>query len=322
MPSDATVRQESRFAFAEFRAQVEDACRLIGIEEARKPKFGAYAAVDGLYRGHSSKSYALQPTLMRAARESEVHIAIVEMSEKDRDQALGEMHDLESQLFYEFAPRGKKLVPSVHSDWDILFLMRHHSLATRLLDWTQSFGVALYFALCPWLNDRQRLQESLKETSEDEWEFPSIWVLNPYRLNMKEEGPDSEDILAPRFLDHDDGSSYGDWLGDTHGRGMGWRYPKAIFPETLNDRLHAQQGLFTIWGDLHDPLEDLVGVDVVRQVQLPKQALRAALEFLSDAGICESSLFPDLDALARDIHRRYRFPSPTVRRTFSPTSLD
>ena len=308
MLSKPRVSEESRSAFASFRAEVERARVHVGIDEMKRPKFGAYAAEDCLYRGHSSKAHVLQPTLIRAANSANVKIALKGMTKRHRESALSEMHDLESQLFYEFAPRGRKLAPGVSTDWDILFLMRHHGVATRLLDWSQSFGVAMYFALNPWLNDRRLRERECDDLSDVGWAAPSIWVLNPYRLNMSEPGKPVNDIIAPRFLDGDDydaESSYGDWLGDTTDPGMGWKLPRAIFPEVLNDRLNAQSGLFTIHGDLHDSLEELVGSEVVRQVTLPKQALDAALEFMIDAGMVESQLFPDLDALAKDLHRKY-----------------
>ncbi len=34
------------------------------------------------------------------------------------------------------------------SDWDILFHMQHYGCKTRILDWTDNLGTALYFALC------------------------------------------------------------------------------------------------------------------------------------------------------------------------------
>ncbi|MBV8970101.1 MAG: FRG domain-containing protein [Verrucomicrobia bacterium] len=34
----------------------------------------------------------------------------------------------------------------MQDDWDILFAMQQYRTPTRLLDWTEGLGVALYFA--------------------------------------------------------------------------------------------------------------------------------------------------------------------------------
>lgn len=300
------VGDDSRREFADFKAQIVQARTGIGLGPSMLTQFGAWAAADCLYRGHARQEYALQPTLFRAAIAAGHPVALKKDKAPVRDKALVAIHDLEAQLFFEFAPRGKKLVPSIQGDWDILFLMRHHGVATRLLDWTQSFGTALYFALEPWVSRAIRDPDAADKLAALPWTQPELWLLNPYRLNT--ESREVEDIIAPRFLDEDD-ATYGDLLGDLSEPGMGWALPIAIFPETLNDRLHAQHGLFTIHGDRHDPMDALVGEKTVRRVPLPRGALPAALEFLADAGIMESTVFPDLDSLARDLHRKYGFPS-------------
>ena len=100
--------------------------------------------------------------------------------------------------------------------------------------------------------------------------------------------------------------TYADCLSDFDDPRMGIELPVAILPEMLNDRLNAQRGLFTIHGDLHLPMEEMLDDNILARVDMPKEALPAALALLEDAGLCESVLFPDLDALARDLNRKYR----------------
>ncbi len=46
-----------------------------------------------------------------------------------------------------FRAKARELNNSIYDDWDILFYMQHHGIKPRLLDWSDSFSVAVYFAL-------------------------------------------------------------------------------------------------------------------------------------------------------------------------------
>jgi hypothetical protein len=171
----------------------------------------------------------------------------------------------------------------------LLFTMRHHGIATRLLDWTEIFGVALYFAV------RQA-------TPSDR---PHLWLLNPYHLNSENWG--SRDLIAPKWLGYDDEdegvSEYSELLVDYSPPGMGWDRPVALYPVQRNYRLHARRGYFTIHGDRNLTL-DRTNSACVRRVAIPRKAIPDAHAFLHLAGINDYSMFPDLDGLARDLHQK------------------
>jgi hypothetical protein len=98
-------------------------------------------------RGHSSTAYQLLPGLFRRAAD-------------------GDYSDYDEENFYhEFCARAGALLSPNLSSWDILFLMQHHRVPTRILDWTESFATALYFAL------------------ENATSDIDVWMLDPYMLN-------------------------------------------------------------------------------------------------------------------------------------------
>src|SRR5262249_37626900 len=151
------------------------------------------------------------------------------------------LRSFEAALFYEFQARARELHRRRLSGWDILFFMRHHGVATRILDWTEILGVALYFAVYGTGGGT-----------------PCVWVLNPYALNDQDNTWKYRDLVAPQYLADQQGvvRDY-DWF--LHGQlpPFGWHHPVALYPLQLSDRLHAQSGYFTIHGEETEPLEDV-----------------------------------------------------------------
>lgn len=244
---------------------------LSAMEEARQglspAKKRAGSSEEIFYRGCSDNTWQLQPTLFRQA------------------ESLGltgqELMRTESDLFWEFQARCHELHHLNLTDWDYLFFLRHHGGYTRLLDWTESLGAALYFAL-----GRSSVAPS-----------PCVWLLNPYALN--EAAGEARDLINPRYL-----ASYGDMLNSAV---VEWQLPLAIYPVQRSHRMRAQRGWFTVHGSDRRPLEASAPA-VVAQITLTGSAIEGARHFLNDAGLNEYTIFADLDALCRELHRKNGLP--------------
>lgn len=79
-----------------------------------------------IFRGHENAEFYLKPSIARVEpRENTIQI-------------------MEAKMLNEFH---RRYLNSPSDDWGLLALVQHHGLPTRLLDWTQSPLVAMFFAV-------------------------------------------------------------------------------------------------------------------------------------------------------------------------------
>ena len=170
-----------------------------------------------------------------------------------------------------------------------MFLMQHYGLPTRILDWSESLSVGLYFAV--------------NELEYDN-EPGCLWGLDPSELNHAQNNTRGIFGYAdPRV---------------TAVFSMGFREPNprnvhptfAIGAKEVDMRMLIQQSVFTIHGN-STALEDLSNREsFLQRIEIPaklKPSLRGVLNFL---GIRESYLFPDLEHLANEL-KGYSFQGPS-----------
>ncbi|MBU3145991.1 FRG domain-containing protein [Clostridium sp. CF012] len=212
------------------------------------------------FRGHSISSWPLLPSIFRIPNR---------------------FAGLESVLYYEFHSYSAQLLLGKVTSWDILFEMRHHGVPTRLLDWSENFAVALYFAL----------------NGNDTALNPCIWMLDPFALNTQSTGKES--ILVPE-LDIEV-NYYDDFIKKITIQN---KDPIAIYPKKQSPRVFAQKGVFTIFGSNEKPLEKLYPTCLTK-FEIPIDAIPEANTFLKLAGIDEFSIYPDLDGLARLLIKKH-----------------
>lgn len=252
------------------------------IESARKT-LGFKVHEEIFYRGHTDCDYKLLPGIFR-------HLG--------KQHTVKDLLKFEEDMFFEFRSRAKEVHRGNLTDWDILFYMQHHGVNTRLLDWTESFGVALYFAM---LNYKKGEKQ------------PCIWILNPYKLNETYLEKNNRELYSPENLDSINKKSkrrysYSDFLLPSHPEAkIWWKEPLAIYPIRRVDRLTTQAGYFTIQGTDVRPLEDIVPAEseILKKIELPFEATKSAMRFLEHAGINHYTMFPDLDGLSAYLNEKY-----------------
>ncbi len=233
------------------------------------------------FRGHTKSSYQLLPSLFR------------NFDNPNSDDQWQKIWDIEKDLFWEFSARARELHGVLDDDWDFLFAMQHYGTPTRLLDWTEILGVAIYFA-------------TLGIDEQDEtMDPPCVWVLNPYRLNQSSSF-ESGDLIYPRVLGWSESEgtyyTYGELLMES---GMDWDWPVAIYPRQRNPRLHAQRAWFTIHGDEFVAMDSgLNHQHCLEKVVVPVGAIKAAKRFLQVAGIDHYLLFADLESLSLHLREK------------------
>lgn len=222
----------------------------------------------------------------------------------DQPWTIDLLRDVYATLYYKFKGRAWRFLDqSERSPWGIVFSMQHYGLPTLLLDWTESFACALYFA--------QQGRDPACEAA--------LYLLNPQVLNNKsltslEEVYKAKNLPLERMIFGEGLISLGDVLDPNHY--SSYFHPEhplfrqvappalrtvAVAPFFSNPRMLAQRAAFTLSGMSFAPIEELFGEGVVKKIVLPANTYSDALEFLDLVGISHFGYFPDIASLVRDL---------------------
>jgi hypothetical protein len=190
---------------------------------------------------------------------------------------------------------------------EYLHLMQHYKYPTRLLDWTEGALIALYFAI-------------RAIDTKDRVESPCVWMLNPSWLNYVNDvtiaHPETnEDKSLVLYTDQwamekydQDQIIFNHYLDSEHNLA---KYPIAIFPPYIDVRIVAQKSVFTINGKLKNGFEALMHEKPNAQIAKiliteDKKKIKKLIKDLQILGITETTLFPDLEGLSRELQEEYK----------------
>lgn len=205
------------------------------------------------FRGHSKSDYKLVPGYYR-----------------------GNYQTSEETLMTWFKQSASLMVENVPRDeFDWMFLMQHYGVPTRLLDWTDSALVAMYFCC----------------SSHEECDG-AIWLLKPAIMNEKSSIKDDNDSgYLPSFQDDLLQPYQINQLKNTQRMKQ---KPIAVIANRNNVRLQAQLGNFTIHHNDKSPIEDLIHDEACQKLVVKADAKAKLRDNLETLGITKLQLFPEL----------------------------
>lgn len=170
--------------------------------------------------------------------------------------------------------------------------MQHYGAPTRLLDWTESPMIALYFAL----RDNRGYYDS------------SVWMLNPYELNYRVVR--IGEVVSPSAIGvHErDIKRVSPWLPMRWSKSKIPDDPLAIFPTHIARRISSQRSCFTIHGKrkLGFARFEKGNNPCLKKIIIPGYAVKEIRLDLQNYGIDDTTIFPDLEGLGRALVTSYR----------------
>lgn len=192
-----------------------------------------------------------------------------------------------------------------NNDWNNYFLMQHYGLNTRLLDWTESALVAIYFAV----KDFSKTDDS------------KIWILNPHKLNestsklIKGFETGFSVINFPqntekKSLFDNDGKLD---LDELHRKYLMMdfddkAYPLAIYPYLFDERMKVQKACFTIFGNqVNGLLNNSEKESFLKEIIIDGYKKKEIMEELRWLGISEESVYPGLEGTCKAIQEKYKY---------------
>ncbi len=213
------------------------------------------------WRGHKDVSWQLAPSLYRRGlTSSEINL---------------------NGRFKLMAPVRYDKCPEEQDSLGWLYLMQHYRLPTRLLDWSESPLVALYFAL--------------------ERKFPTddvdaaIWAMLPTKLNLHQRCAENIFVQGHSDLRRLSTDAFVKNTEDPDTRTL------AVQMKQSDLRHMVQQAVVTIHGT-DTPIEKLPEPEsFLTQIRIPAASKSAFRQILALYGISRASLFPDLENLAHEL---------------------
>jgi hypothetical protein len=247
------------------------------------------------FRGHTDASWDLETSLDRATILSYEVESPIGMHSTGMWR-LGDFY--EKPLLSDFRKRAHQYLSPVPADdefIDWLAVMQHHGVPTRLLDWTRSPYVALYFAV----------EKSVPKRSAAVWAIDCEWALK--------QSADSCGLFDPNLSYGELSAKMSHFVNERLASDADSSGPNGIVfpvdPHYANERMAAQQGLLLCRPQNRPPFDIALLTMICRDRNANGPPIRKLIvrppdriEFLKQLrrmNITAASLFPGLEGFAQ-----------------------
>jgi hypothetical protein len=240
---------------------------------------------DFIYRGHADSEWMLASTLDREL-ESGVTTPYPKTIEDFYLKLFKSKYHIYNDIEHE---------PTSKLGW--LSVMQHYGAPTRLIDFTESPYIALYFALEGYaaniksdlaiyaINYKEVMNESLRFMSKKDSNF----------IRTRKDIAGEEDELFDEIVDR-----------------FSYEILWVTEPKEVNIRIDRQAGTFLISGDREKRVDDLLGSDIYKNCEvykyiIPKENITGIYALLRKMNINSKSIYGDLFGLAKGIKMDIQF---------------
>lgn len=301
--------------------------------------------VGWIWRGHGSFDWHLKTRLTRD----------FEQLPPFEDPAVSHNYiGLENRIIGFFKERARRSLEPPPDDLDLLSwlaVMQHYGAPTRLLDWTTSPFVALWFAYAGTEQGPGAL-----------WGLSAYLTRREIRGSLVPGGWDHLGIIGHATVDSDGNATTRTPALEARQRDrenefLRWairtscRWPLPVIPFDTDARMTAQQTVLTCIGELREPIDlallrfeewrreqraekppggYIVGTDstvwplrepadLLVKLQLPRAWRRQVLHALGSMGIDASTLFPGLDGVGRHASMYLELGGGSLREVITDT---
>jgi hypothetical protein len=236
-------------------------------------RFGAGNTFECYFRGEPKLGETLQPSIGRRHYYAGKSIVFTPAQER--------------LMLHRFRRHAYAHFQRVPTEWETLFLARHHGLPTRLLDWTSNPLVALYFAAFHESDEVSYQDEKARAATVKLNLDGSVWAI------QRQPGEKHDiDIFA------DDRPP------------LSVEGTKLVYPFYPTPRMTAQSGMFTLHGNpwidvvkcAGQPFaESQLDLAVLARWTVPSRCKAQVIIDLERLAVNSRTLFPDLDGLAKGL---------------------